>query len=166
MVMPRSSLFHSIATRCRFGTACLMRAKRLVESVVASSEMPVMLPPGRANESMRLVATGSPPPKATTVGTFACLQASTTIARGDDHIDLLGLELAHKFVEPTDLTARPAGLQRQVFAQRIAALFQCLEQGCAERVLLVDRRPWREGAEPEDFWRRLRERRARAGNRR
>src|SRR5262249_4413185 len=66
----------------------------------------------------------------------------------------------------TDLTARPAGLQRQVFAQRIAALFQCLEQGCAERVLLVDRRPWREGAEPEDFWRRLRERRARAGNRR
>src|SRR5262249_31124234 len=78
----------------------------------------------------------------------------------------VGREQAHKFYEPTDLTARPAGLQRQVFAQRIAALFQCLEQGCAERVLLVDRRPWREGAEPEDFWRRLRERRARAGNRR
>src|SRR5262249_43256883 len=59
-------------------TACLIRAKRLVESVVASSEMPVMLPPGRASESMRLVATGSPAPKATTVGTFARLQASTT----------------------------------------------------------------------------------------
>src|SRR6516225_7799528 len=50
MLMPRSSLFHSIATRCRFGTACLIKAKRLVESMVASSEMPVILPPGRARK--------------------------------------------------------------------------------------------------------------------
>src|SRR5205823_9737342 len=38
--------------------------------------------------------------------------------------------------------------------------------GRAERVLFVDRRPRRERAEPKDFWRRLRERRGRAGNRR
>src|SRR5436190_24375185 len=41
-------------------------------------EMPVMLPPGRAELSIRCVATGSPPPKATTVGRFATLHASMT----------------------------------------------------------------------------------------
>jgi len=45
-------------------------------------------------------------------------------------------------------------------------LFQCLQQDRAKRVLLVDRRSWRQRAEPEDFWRSLRDRRRGAGNRR
>jgi len=45
-------------------------------------------------------------------------------------------------------------------------LFHRFQQDRAERILLVDRRPWRERTEPEDFWRGLRDRRTRAGNRR
>ena len=47
-----------------------------MDSAVELSEMPVRLPPGRASPSTRLVATGSPAPHATTVGTFSTLQAS------------------------------------------------------------------------------------------
>ena len=75
MLMPRSFRFHNIATRRTFGTACLISSRRLVARAAALSEMPVMLPPGRARLSIRRVATGSPTPKKTTVGTFATLQA-------------------------------------------------------------------------------------------
>jgi hypothetical protein len=44
--MPRSFLFHSIATCRAFGTACLISSRRLVARAAALSEMPVMLPPG------------------------------------------------------------------------------------------------------------------------
>jgi alkylation response protein AidB-like acyl-CoA dehydrogenase len=39
--MPRSSAFHSTATLCTLGTASLRRAKRLAESSLAMSEIPV-----------------------------------------------------------------------------------------------------------------------------
>src|SRR5271156_6196567 len=67
--MPRSSLFHSIATLRMLGTACLSSSRRLVLSVVALSDIPVTLPPGRAKLATRPLATGSPAPTATTVET-------------------------------------------------------------------------------------------------
>ena len=51
------------------GTACLSSPRRLVLNVVALSDMPVTFPPGRAKLATRPVATGSPAPTATTVGT-------------------------------------------------------------------------------------------------
>src|SRR5262249_57785564 len=66
--MPRSPLFHSIATRRSCGNSSLSRDRRLVESVVATSDRPVTLPPGRATLATRPAATGSPEPVAMTVG--------------------------------------------------------------------------------------------------
>src|SRR5260370_16872941 len=66
--MPRSPLFHSIATRRSCGNISLSRDRRLVESVVATSDRPVTLPPGRARLATRPAATGSPEPVAMTVG--------------------------------------------------------------------------------------------------
>jgi hypothetical protein len=39
MLIPRSFLFHSIATRCAFGTACLISSRRLVARAAALSEI-------------------------------------------------------------------------------------------------------------------------------
>src|ERR1700730_18095050 len=64
--MPKSSAFHSTATSRALGTASLRSAKRLADSSVATSETPVMLPPGWARLATRPVATGSPE-KVTTI---------------------------------------------------------------------------------------------------
>src|SRR5258708_22518246 len=83
--MPRSSLFHSIATRRRFGFNCLSSDSRLVESSVALSDMPVMLPPGRDKLCTRPVANGSPAPKATTVG-IPRSEEHTSELQSPDHL--------------------------------------------------------------------------------
>src|ERR1700730_934340 len=51
--MPKSSAFHSTATSRALGTASLRSAKRLADSSVATSETPVMLPPGWARPATK-----------------------------------------------------------------------------------------------------------------
>jgi hypothetical protein len=56
----RSSLFHSIATLRMLGRATLSSSRRLVLSVVALSDMPVRLPPGRAKLTTKPLAARLP----------------------------------------------------------------------------------------------------------
>ena len=79
MVMPRSATFHSIATRLSVGLICLSSSIRLGVSSADTSEMPVMLPPGRAKPSTKPVATGSPVAKATTGSALFCLAANAGV---------------------------------------------------------------------------------------
>jgi hypothetical protein len=60
------------------GFNCLSSDRRLVESSVALSDMPVMLLPARDKLFTRPVATGSPAPKATTVAMPTVLAARAT----------------------------------------------------------------------------------------
>src|SRR6476646_8593752 len=56
--MPRSSLFQSIATFRSFGDISFSNERRLVVSVAATSEIPVILPPGCARLSISLAHPG------------------------------------------------------------------------------------------------------------
>src|SRR5215831_15749787 len=122
--MPRSPLFHSIATRRSCGNSSLSRDRRLVESVVATSDRPVTLPPGRARLATRPAATGSPEPVAMTVAMPDDL--AMTAAGSDCHhdIDVGSLKFLHLLRHLAQFARRTTGFVCQVLTERVAALRQ------------------------------------------
>src|SRR4030095_757475 len=94
--MPRSAVFHNIATRRSSGASVLSSSIRLGVSSADTSEMPVRWPPGRARLWTQPVPTGSPAPN----HHYRCGRSLLGgecggIAEGDDDIDLAG----HQFVD-------------------------------------------------------------------
>ncbi len=127
--MPRSSRFQSIATFFSFGDSSFSSESRLVVSIAATSEMPVMLPPGCARLWISPVSTGSPRPKAATVGRPTDLAATARgVADDDDGIDGVRFHVLQQAGKLRDVAHRAIGFQRQVLAKDVAALGQRLQQ--------------------------------------
>src|SRR5215467_12399856 len=127
--MPRSFRFHNIATRRTFGTACLISSRRLVARADALSEMPVMLPPGRARPSIRRVATritGSKEDHRRHIRHLAGERSGK--AGGDDHIHSVSLHAVDDLAKLADLATRGARLEREVFSECVAVLLQLFQK--------------------------------------
>src|SRR5262249_29988939 len=123
--MPRSPLFHSIATRRSCGNSSLSRDRRLVESVVATSDRPVTLPPGRARLATRPAATGSPEAGGKARGKARSFgEARCRIADCPHDIDIASLKFLHLLGHLAEFARRTTGFVCQVLTERVAALRQ------------------------------------------
>jgi hypothetical protein len=131
-----------MAIRSSAGTACLMTETRLVETVVALSEMPVNI---AARARQRIDEAGGERiagPEGDHRGHIRLLAGQDgRIAGGHDHVDPLRHHGADNLRQPDDLTVRPARCEDQIFPGRIAALLQAVEQDRRQRVCLIEPRP-------------------------
>jgi len=146
--MPRSFLFHSIATRRRFGFTGLSSDRRLVESSVALSDMPVMLParPGQTlhQPGGHRIAGAEGHDRGDTHRPGSERQRK---AEDDQRFKLVRLHLLKQLRHALHISLRAASVESEILPERVTALRQHTDKDRAKRGLVVKRIPGTKGAE-------------------